>query len=104
VKAEKKQRLEAAGFKVGSADEFLGLTPSESALVSLRLSLAEEVRRRRLRLHCSQAALAQRLGSSQSRVAKLEAAEADVSLDLLFRALFATGAKMRDVGKVVSAA
>ena len=103
MKPEKKQRLKAAGFKVGSADEFLALTPEESSMVSLRLSLADEVRRRRLHLHYSQAELARRLGSSQSRVAKLEAAESDVSLDLLFRALFATGAKMRDVGKVVAA-
>lgn len=104
MKLEKKRRLEAAGFKVASADEFLALTPVESALVSLRLSLAGEVRRRRLELHCSQADLARRLGSSQSRIAKLEAAESDVSLDLLFRALLATGAKMREVGKVVAAA
>jgi hypothetical protein len=49
MKPEKRHRLEAAGFKVGSADEFLGLSPGESALVSLRLSLAEEVRRRRVK-------------------------------------------------------
>ena len=103
MKSAKKQRLEAAGFKVGSPDEFLGLTPEESTLVSLRLSLAEQVRSRRLQLHCSQTELARRIGSSQSRIAKLEAAESDVSLDLLFRALFATGAKMSDVGKVVAA-
>jgi ribosome-binding protein aMBF1 (putative translation factor) len=104
MKPDKKQKLEAAGFKVGSADEFLALTAEESALVSLRLSLAEQVRRRRLSLHYSQAELARRIGSSQSRIAKLEAAEADVSLDLLFRALFATGAKIRDVSKVFAAA
>jgi ribosome-binding protein aMBF1 (putative translation factor) len=104
MKLEKKQRLEVAGFKVGSADEFLGLTPQESAMVSLRLSLAEEVRRRRRRLHYSQAELARRIGSSQSRIAKLEAAESDVSLDLLVKALFATGAKRRDLGRIVVAA
>jgi hypothetical protein len=104
MKSEKRHRLQAAGFKIGSANEFLGLSPGESALVSLRLSLAGEVRRRRVRLHCSQAELARRIGSSQSRIAKLEAAEPNVSLDLLFRALFATGAKMREIGKVVTAA
>jgi len=104
MKPEKKQQLEAAGFKVGSADEFLALTREESALVSLRLSLAKQVRFRRLRLRYSQAELARRIGSSQSRIAKLEAAEPDVSLDLLFRALFATGAKMRDVSKVFAVA
>jgi hypothetical protein len=51
MKSAKKLRLEAAGFKVGSPDEFLALTPEESTLVSLRLSLAEQVRSRRLRLH-----------------------------------------------------
>ena len=104
MKIEKKARLESVGFKVGSADEFLGLSTGESALVSLRLQLANEVRRRRLNQQCSQAELARRLHSSQSRIAKLEAAEPDVSLDLLFRALLATGARMRDVGKVVAAA
>jgi len=104
MRPERKQRLEAAGFKVGSTNEFLGLTPQESAMVSLRLSLAEEVRRRRLRLHYSQAELARRIGSSQSRIAKLEAAESDVSLDLLFKALFATGAKKRDLRRIVAAA
>ena len=104
MKPEKKQQLEAAGFKVGSADEFLGLSPEESALVSLRLALAGQVRSRRLRLHYSQAELARRVGSSQSRIAKLEAAESDVSLDFLFRALFATGANMQDVSKVFAAA
>jgi DNA-binding XRE family transcriptional regulator len=104
MKHEKKQRLEAAGFKVGSADEFLALAPGESSLVALRLSLATAVRRRRLRLRYSQAELARRIGSSQSRIAKLEAAAPDVSMDLLFRALFATGAKMRALDKVVAAA
>lgn len=89
---------------IGSADEFLGLSENESAMVSMRLALAEEVRRRRTAQHFSQAELARRIGSSQSRVAKLEAAEADVSLDLLFRALLATGVRMQDVGKLIAAA
>ncbi|HEX3730035.1 MAG TPA: helix-turn-helix domain-containing protein [Opitutaceae bacterium] len=103
MKPDRKQRLEAAGFRVGTADEFLGLTPEESALIGLRLSLADEVRRRRRRLGVTQAELARRIGSSQSRVAKLEAAEVDVSFELLFRALFATGAKRRDLGRVIAA-
>jgi hypothetical protein len=87
----KKRRLEAAGFKVGTTDEFLKLTPEESALVSLRLTLARRVRRHRLEGKFSQVELARRIGSSQSRVAKLEAADSEVSLDLLFRAFFAMG-------------
>lgn len=104
MKPERKERLERAGFKIGNADQFLGLSTEESALVSVRLSLAREVRKRRLGLHYSQAELARRLGSSQSRIAKLEAAEPDVSLDLLFRALLATGAKVPEIGKALTAA
>jgi hypothetical protein len=103
MKPDKQKRLEAAGFKIGTADDFLKLTPAESELVSLRLSLAHDVRRRRIALHFTQADLARRLGSSQSRIAKLEAAEPDVSLDFLFRALFATGANRREVGRLIAA-
>jgi ribosome-binding protein aMBF1 (putative translation factor) len=104
MKPSRKRRLQAAGFKVGSAAEFLGLTPIEELIVELRLTLAQEVRRRRLALGISQADLAKKLGSSQSRIAKLEAAEANVSIDLLFRALLAIGAKLPEVGKVIAAA
>lgn len=104
MKPERKQRLEAAGMKVGSAAEFLGLTPEERAMVDLRFSLAQEVRRRREKKDLSQAELARRIGSSQSRVAKIEAAEPNVSFELMFRALLATGAKKRDIGSIVAAA
>jgi len=103
MKPGKRQRLEAAGFRVGTADELLALTPEESALIELRLSLVGEVRRRRRRLRVTQAELARRIGSSQSRIAKLEAAELDVSFELLFRALFAIGAKRRDLGRIIAA-
>ncbi len=103
MKLAKKRQLEAGGFKLGSAEDFLGLTTSERAIVALRLSLASEVRRRRMQRRFSQGELARRIGSSQSRIAKLEAAEPDVSLELLIRALLATGAKLRDLGKMLAA-
>jgi transcriptional regulator with XRE-family HTH domain len=43
--------------------------------------------------------LAHRLGSSQSRVAKLEAADRSVSLDLIMRSLLAIGATATDIAK-----
>jgi ribosome-binding protein aMBF1 (putative translation factor) len=104
MKPERKKRLEKAGWKVGSADDFLGLSKDESALVNIRLALAQSLKIRRHKLGISQAELARRLGSSQSRVAKMEAAEADVSLDLLVRAMLASGAKPRDVGRALAAA
>jgi len=81
-----------------------GIEPEENGLVSLRLSLGEELRRRRLRLRHSQPELARLIGSTEAEIAKLEAAESEVPLCLLFRALFAVGVKVRDVGRVLSAA
>ena len=98
----KKERLKAAGFAVGSADEFLGLTSEESAFVELKLALSHGLRERRTRCGLTQAALARRLGSSQSRVAKMEASDASVSLDLLVRALLATGADARVVAELIA--
>lgn len=81
-----------------------GIEPEENDLVSLRLSLGEELRRRRLRLRYSQPELARLICSTEAQIAKLEAAESEVPLCLLFRALFAVGVKVRDVGRVLSAA
>ena len=98
----KRKKLETAGWRVGTASEFLELTPEKSALVDLKLSLGELVRTVRTRSHLSQQALAQRLRSSQSRVAKVEAGGAGVSLDLMVKAAFAAGAKRTDVAKAIA--
>lgn len=100
--ATKLARLEAAGFKVGTAAEFLGLTPEEHALVEVRLTLSDAIRQRRKTQHISQTTLARRLQSSQSRVAKIEAGDLSVSLDLLVRALLATGATREELGQVIA--
>ena len=100
----KQKRLEAAGWRVGSPTDFLELSPEEAALVELRLKLSAALRARRTRQHLSQTALAKRLHSSQSRVAKMEAADPTVSLDLLVRGLLALGATPRDVAKAIQAA
>jgi ribosome-binding protein aMBF1 (putative translation factor) len=104
MKTAKRKRLENAGWRSGSTEEFLGLKPEEAALVNMRLSLADALRKRRTRLGLSQSDLAQKLGSSQSRVAKMEAGEPNVSLDLLVRAILATGGKPTDVGHAIAAA
>jgi len=102
MKSSKKEALESRGWKVGTADEFLGLTPEDSALVALKLALSRELRARRTAKGISQAALARELKSSQSRVAKMEAADPSVSVDLLLRSLFVLGASPRDVGRVLA--
>ena len=99
MNAARKKRLEAAGWKVGTRGEFLGLTPEEAELVEVRLILSDSLRRHRVKRRLTQDALAKKLGSSQSRVAKLEAGARGVTLDLLFRALYATGATTEEIAR-----
>ena len=101
MKNNKRGRLEAHGWRVGSAAEFLALTPEEAAFIEMKLALSKCVRERRTAQNVSQSVLAKRLKSSQSRVAKMEAADATVSIDLLLRALFALGAKPKDVATAI---
>lgn len=93
----KRVALEAAGFRIGDIQDFLGLTDEELRLVELRLSLCRAIRRLRQERKMTQQQFAKKIRSSQSRVAKIEAGLLDVSLDLMFRALFALGGKISDV-------
>lgn len=93
-----KARLEKAGWRVGDAQDFLELTDEEVAFIELRLELARMLRERREQLQATQTEIAQRLGSSQSRVAKMEACDASVSSDLLLKALLALGISFKDLG------
>ena len=97
----KQRRLENAGWRLGTAADFRGLTEAEAALIELKVRLSEALRARRLAQGISQAALAKQLRSSQSRVAKMEAADPTVSLDLLLRGLLVMGAKPSDVAKAL---
>ena len=87
MRPNKKKKLEKAGWKVGSARQFLGLTDEEAAFVELKLTLSASLKKCRTSQGLSQSELAKRLRSSQSRVAKMEASDPAVSLDLLVRAL-----------------
>jgi DNA-binding XRE family transcriptional regulator len=98
----KRRRLEDAGWSVGSAQDFLGLSDEEAAFVELKLALSESLRERRTELGMTQTELAHRIGSSQSRVAKMEASDPSVSLDLLVRGLLATGATPRDIATAIT--
>jgi predicted XRE-type DNA-binding protein len=94
---EKRQAVEAAGFVFEDAEDFLELTIEERGLVALRLAVSRAVRARREQQHLTQEQVAKRLKSSQSRVAKIEAGAADVSLDLMFRSLFALGGSLKEL-------
>ena len=102
MKREKERKLESDGWQVGSARDFLGLSPEEAAYVELRFSLSRHLRKRRKMGGLTQARLAARIGSSQSRIAKAEANDPSVSIDLLVRALLATGVSQSDLGKLIA--
>jgi ribosome-binding protein aMBF1 (putative translation factor) len=97
----KQQRLERAGWVVGNAKGFLGLTREEERFIELKLALASGVRRLRERRGLTQAQLARRLGSSQSRVAKIEAADSSVSVDLMVRSLLGIGVSRVEIARII---
>jgi ribosome-binding protein aMBF1 (putative translation factor) len=104
MKAGKRKRLEQAGWRVGSAEDFLGLSNEEQALVEIKLALADAVKAQREKHRLSQNDLASRMKSSQSRVAKIEAGDPSVSLDLLVRAVLAAGATKKELAKALATA
>ncbi|MCL6750583.1 helix-turn-helix transcriptional regulator [Nostoc sp. CCCryo 231-06] len=99
----KKERLEARGWKVGTVSEFLELTPEENALIGIKLALSRSLKARRQKV-MTQVELAERIHSSQPRVAKAENGDASVSIELLIRAMLATGATLQEIGKVIAEA
>ena len=103
MKATKRERLRQAGFEIGDAADFLGLDEEEQALVAMKLGLVDGVRALRSERGLTQAELARRLGSSQSRVAKLEAGDRSVSLELLMRALLRLGASRSQIAAMIGA-
>lgn len=104
MKQEKRRRLEAQGWKFGSAKDFLNLTDEDVEYIELHLSLAALLKKRRESLGYTQSQVADLIGSSQSRVAKMEAGDPSVSVDLLIRTLLALGMNRKQVGRAIGAA
>ncbi len=84
---EKQMKLEASGWKIGSVDEFLELSQEETEFIELKLSLSQNLKERRQSLRLTQKDFARMIHSSQSRVAKMEAGDPAVSIDLLVKSL-----------------
>ena len=98
----KRQKLEAAGWKVGTVAELLELTPEEEAIVEIRVALSKSLKRMRQQEQLSQQKLAEKTNSSQSRVAKMEAADRSVSIDLLIKSLLSLGATREDIAMAIA--
>ena len=102
MKASKRQKLEKAGWKVGTANEFLELSAEDTAYIEMKLALSDSLKKKRIKKRLSQVALAELIASSQSRVAKMEAADSSVSIDLLVKSLLAMGASRKEVASVMA--
>lgn len=98
----KKDKLTKKGWKTGSVAEFLDLTDEESAYIEMKLALSEKLKERRRRAKLTQAELAKAIESSQSRVAKMEAGDPTVSIDLLVKSLLALGVSKKELGRTIS--
>jgi DNA-binding XRE family transcriptional regulator len=102
MREAKRRRLAAKGWVTGSAEDFLGLTEQEAAYIELHAKLAEGLRARRMARRLTQTDLAKAVRSSQSRVAKMEAGDPSVSLDLLVKSLLALGTSARELAKIIT--
>jgi DNA-binding XRE family transcriptional regulator len=98
----KREKLAKKGWKVGSVAEFLDLSTEEISYIEMKLALSEKLRERRRRKRLTQAELAKAIQSSQSRVAKMEAGDPTVSIDLLFKSLIALGVSKKELGRTIS--
>ena len=101
MKKQKQARLEAHGWKVGNAQDFLGLSDEEAAYIEIKLALSQRVREMRQARKLTQQEAAKLIGSSQSRVAKMEAGDPSVSLDLQVKSLLALGASRQELGETI---
>ena len=102
MQQSKRRRVTAKGWKVGDAKEFLGPSDEENAYIELRLKLAEGLKAARKNHGVTQVQLAQTMKSSQSRVAKMEAGDPTVSLDLLVKSLLALGTSNRELAAIIA--
>jgi ribosome-binding protein aMBF1 (putative translation factor) len=102
VRESRRRKLAEKGWRVGDAKDFLGLSDQEEAFIDLRLRLADGLKARRQSRGVTQSELAHSLRSSQSRVAKMEAGDPTVSLDLLVKSLLALGTSNRELAAMIA--
>ena len=98
----KRAKLAKKGWKVGTVADFLDLSDEESAYIEMKLALSEKLKEKRARTKLTQAELAKAIESSQSRVAKMEAGDPTVSIDLLVKSLLALGVSKKELGRAIS--
>src|SRR4051812_25193383 len=95
--AKERERIEAAGFWVGDAEDLLALNDHERKLLDFRSRVIRAVRSVRERSGLTQGELAEAIGSVPAEVAQIEGPGVGVPLDLMLSALFAAGGTLDDL-------
>jgi DNA-binding XRE family transcriptional regulator len=103
MKKAKRLRLDKKGWRIGDTKELLQLTDEEVAYIELKLALGDRLRSMREKKAVTQVAMAKLIGSSQSRIAKMETGDPSVSIDLLVKALLALGATPKQIAGAMTA-
>lgn len=102
MKKAKRERIERKGWKLGRAEDFLGLSAEETAYIELKLALGQRLKAAREKKGVTQTDLAKLAGSSQSRVAKMEAGDPSVSMDLIVKTLLAMGVSRKQIATTIA--
>ena len=102
MNAARRKALEVKGWKVGTSKEFLNLSAEEAHYVELKLLLSQNLQSTRKKKHLTQHQSARLIRSSQSRIAKMEAGDPSVSLDLLIRSLFVLGTSRKRLSRILA--
>jgi ribosome-binding protein aMBF1 (putative translation factor) len=89
------------GWVEGSVKDFLDLSDADLEYIELRHTLSRLLKNKRQKLRLTQVEVAARLQTSQSRVAKMEKADATVSSDLLLQSLFRLGLKRKELAGAI---
>ena len=101
MEKNKRDKLKEKGYRIGSAADFLKLTPEEEAYIDIRLDISNMVKAQRAKKGWTQEQLARSIGSSQSRIAKLEAGDPGISMDLMIKAVLRLGTSKKQIGKLL---
>ena len=99
----KRKLLEAQGWKIAGTREFLELTDEELEYIEIKIALSQFVREQRKRRRLTQERAARLIGSSQSRIAKMEAGDPSVSIDLYVKSIIALGGSRDELSEAIKA-
>jgi hypothetical protein len=95
---DKQAKLASKGWKIGTVNEFLDLTPAEATYIELRLALSENLKQRQTQ---KQLTSSHTQFANPFQIEKLETGEAEVTLDFLIRSLLTLGVTVKELAEIM---